>query len=211
MDLWGLFWFLLAVGAVVGVIQAIAADNQNKEESSRQDGYLDRANSKAAELLKFEPERSFKQLGLCYIFADRAQQKFHHMNFLGDGSLLSDAMFSSSDILTVESEQLGSTLTTTTVGQTTAKGALPRAAIGAVAFGGAGAVVGAVSAPRKMESQSTTLESKGNMTIRLALRTPENPILTLKLPPSVGHDWLAVFNRAKLLADESRLSTDQQS
>jgi len=134
-----------------------------------------------------------------FLFADSQMQNFLYLKYGLNKQLQSSLRFVAGHIIAVDLEEGLKTIYTETQSQSvsTVRGGLGRAAVGGLVFGGSGAVVGAVTADRYISGSSTAIghEQQGDVVLRISTVSPELPIITMRMNPATGRDWLARVQR----------------
>ena len=188
------FWFVLSIYAGVSEEQRKALQKNAQREKDQ--GIRKNADARIAEVIDFDVEHAIRNPSHFYLLTNRSMTEFLYATFNVEGDIEQKCRFSHRDIVSFGVVDGAITTTTINDGELKPKHGLARAAVGGAAFGGAGAVVGAVTAKKTVSSTSRSTESRGPATIRLGLRSAETPILTLRMMPAVADEWGCILQRA---------------
>lgn len=200
MDLWTVFWVLLAVAMVAQLINESAKQKRKSTEAAvikkKARDRLSAARMSVSAILAFEPEMQYLNPLTFFLATDKTMTQFFYAKIDGFGGVETKLEFSGSDMVSFDVTEGGVTISTTTTGDTTTKGGLTRAAVGGATFGGVGAVVGAVTAKKEQKLNSRSSEKRGDATVRIGMRFEDWPILTLRMPAHEADQWAFALNRA---------------
>jgi hypothetical protein len=137
---------------------------------------------------------------------DQSRVRIANVKLQPDYELRDDQVVEVSAIASAEIQQSSETVMKfESTAVTSKKGGLGRAAVGGVLFGGAGAVVGAVTAPttstHSAKGQSET--RKGPIYLIIGTTDIHRPVLKIQLPSmGIAEEWLHRIRGAKaLMAD----------
>ena len=138
---------------------------------------------------------------------DQRQLRFCTAKFHPEFQLRRNATIAVETIVTVELQQSSETITKYVTSSTTKQGSpLIRAAVGGLAFGGAGAVVGAVSAKKTSTGTTTGKSETRNGPIYLIVGTTDihTPMVKHEMPNmATAEDWLHRIRGAIALIDRT--------
>ena len=138
---------------------------------------------------------------------DQRRLRFSGASFHPEFQLQRDATIAVETIVTVELQQSSETITRYVTSSPTKQGSpLMRAAVGGLAFGGAGAVVGAVSAKKTSTGTATGKSETRNGPIHLIVGTTDihTPMVKHEMPNmATAEDWLHRIRGAIALIDRT--------
>lgn len=138
---------------------------------------------------------------------DQRQLRFTEASFYPKFQLQYDATIAVDKIVTVELQQSSETITRYVTSSTTKQDSpLVRAAVGGLAFGGAGAVVGAISAKRTSTGTTTGRSKtvKGPIYLIVGITDVHTPVVKHEMPNmSTAEDWLHRIRGAIALMDRA--------
>lgn len=181
--------FLLIIVIATGI--SLARDNEKKSAQAAAQAAV-RA-KRAAFLADIRGEWPFISGGpddLDFVMMSEDSSRFRFVTIPRNGTGIRpsrDITLQTCDIINVELKQDTETVTSVDVTTITKKkGALTRAAVGAVAFGGAGAIVGASSASSQSRSTGTHTQNTKIIGNRIIVGTTDarNPTITQKFSHS---------------------------
>lgn len=200
------WWIVITAVALMLFVWIIHGERKQKEKyallQAKQKLLDEQGRRRAAE---FEPSwdqewpvrhqgRGERYRDYIMMSGDQRRLRFIGAKFIPEFELRRDEVIAVEDIVTVELQQSSETIMRYETTTTTKQGApLMRAAVGGLAFGGAGAVVGAVSAKKTSTGTATGRSETRKGPIYLVIGTTDihNPMIKHTMPDmTTAESWL---------------------